>query len=69
MYSAIAANKRNTIVIMALFLAIVGGLGWLASQIYGNSSIIYVTLVVATAYALIQYFAAARIAIAVNGGQ
>lgn len=69
MYSAIAANKRNTIVIMALFLLIIGGLGWLASEIYGNVFIVYLTIGFATVYALVQYFAAAKIALAVNGGK
>lgn len=69
MYSAIAANKRNTVVIMVLFVLVIGGLGWLASQIYGNSSIVYLTIAIASIYALVQYFAAARLAIAVNGGQ
>jgi heat shock protein HtpX len=69
MYSAIAANKRNTVIIMAVFLLIIGGLGWLASQIYSNSAIVYIVIVVAAVYALIQYFAAAKIAIAVNGGK
>ena len=31
MYSAIAANKRNTILIIAIFLVIIGGFGALAA--------------------------------------
>ncbi|HEX6258875.1 MAG TPA: M48 family metalloprotease [Candidatus Saccharimonadales bacterium] len=69
MYSAIAANKRNTVIIMAAFLVIIGGLGWLASVIYGNSSITLIVVAIAAIYALIQYFAAAKIAIAVSGGK
>jgi heat shock protein HtpX len=69
MYSAIAANKRNTVIIMATFVLIISGLGWLASQIYGNASIAYITIVVAAVYALVQYFVAAKLAIAVNGGK
>lgn len=67
MYSAIAANKRKTIYLMVFFVAIVGLLGWIASKYFGNPSITVVTLVVALAYALIQYFAAAKIALAMNG--
>ncbi|NQX34274.1 M48 family metalloprotease [Herbiconiux sp. VKM Ac-2851] len=67
MYSAIAKNKRNTVVIIALFLLIIGGLGWLASYIYGNVSIVVITLVVAIGYALIQYFAASGQALAMSG--
>jgi heat shock protein HtpX len=67
MYSAIAKNKRNTVVIILLFLLIIGGLGWLASYIYGNLSIVIITLVVAIGYALIQYFAASGQALAMSG--
>ncbi|HYG83629.1 MAG TPA: M48 family metalloprotease [Verrucomicrobiae bacterium] len=69
MYSAIAANKRNTVIIMAGFLLLIGGLGWLASAIYGNPHISIIVIVVAAIYALIQYFAAARLAIAMSGGK
>ncbi|MFB2556536.1 M48 family metalloprotease [Herbiconiux liangxiaofengii] len=67
MYSAIAKNKRNTVVIIALFLLIIGGLGWLASYIYGNYAIVIITVVVAIGYALIQYFAASGQALAMSG--
>ena len=69
MYRAIAANKRNTVIIIVLFLAIIGGLGYLASVIYQSPSIVVITLVVATVYALIQYFAASGQAVAMSGGQ
>ncbi|WP_440711172.1 M48 family metallopeptidase [Herbiconiux sp. YIM B11900] len=67
MYSAIAKNKRNTVVIILLFLLIIGGLGWLASYIYGNLSIVIITVVVSLGYALIQYFAASGQALAMSG--
>lgn len=67
MYSAIAANKRNTVLIMALFVAIIGALGWLVSNIYGSPSFLYLAFIVAGVYALIQYFAAAKLALAMNG--
>ncbi|WP_394769790.1 M48 family metallopeptidase [Lacisediminihabitans sp.] len=70
MYRAIASNKRNTVFIILLFIAIIGGLGWLAGAIYGNNwSITIWTLVIATVYAVIQYFAASRLAISISGGQ
>lgn len=67
MYSAIAANKRNTIIIMVVFLLIIGGLGWLASVIYQNPTVLYIVLGVSLLYTLFQYFAASRIALSVNG--
>ena len=62
MYRAIAKNKRNTVVIILLFLLIIGGLGVLAGYVYGWS-ISWVVISIAVAYAAIQYFAASRLAI------
>lgn len=69
MYKAIAANKRNTVIIMAVFLLVIGGLGWLASMIYENPTILYIVLGVSLAYTLFQYFAASKIALSVNGAR
>lgn len=69
MYSAIAANKRNTVIIMAVFVGIIGAVGWAVSYMYGDRSIAYWIIGVAAVYALIQYFAASRIAIAMTGAQ
>lgn len=67
MYKAIAANKRNTVIIMAVFLLLITGLGYVFSKVYGSTGIFWGTLIGASAYALIQYFAAAKLALAVNG--
>ncbi|HSX28421.1 MAG TPA: zinc metalloprotease HtpX [Candidatus Saccharimonadales bacterium] len=67
MYSAIAANKRKTFYLMGFFVVLVGGLGWLAGKYFGNPSITVVALVVSLIYALIQYFIASKIALAMNG--
>ena len=68
MYSAIARNKRNTVFIIIFFLLIIGGLGWLAGAIYNSPSMVVTTLVVATLYAVFQYFMAGRQAVAMSGG-
>jgi len=68
MYRAIAKNKRNTVIIILLFLVIIGGLGVLAGYVYGWS-ISWVVISIAVAYAAIQYFAASRLAISISGGQ
>ncbi|PPI09556.1 M48 family metallopeptidase [Rathayibacter sp. AY1B8] len=68
MYSAIARNKRNTVLILVLFLAIIGGLGALAAAVYRSTAIVVVVLVIAAAYAFFQYFFAARQAVALSGG-
>lgn len=69
MYSNIAANKRKTWLIMVLFVVIIGGLGWIISSLYGQPMFMYLALVIGGVYALIQYFAAAKLALAMNGAK
>lgn len=69
MYSEIASNKRKTWLILALFIVIIGLLGWIVGNVYNNSSFLYLAFVVGGVYALIQYFAAAKLAVAMNGAQ
>jgi len=67
MYNAIAANKRNTVIIMAVFVGLVGAIGWAISYVNGNRSIAYWVIGVAAIYAFIQYFVASKLALAMNG--
>jgi heat shock protein HtpX len=68
MYGAIAANKRNTFIIIVLFVGLVGAVGWAISYLYGgNPSIAYWVVGVAFIYALIQYFAAGKLATMMTG--
>src|SRR6266542_372926 len=69
MYGAIAANKRNTVIIMALFVGLIGAVGWAVSYFYGDRSVAYWVIGVAEVYALIQYFLAAKLATLVTGAQ
>lgn len=67
MYSAISANKRNTFLIMALFIGIIGAIGWAVSYLYGDVSIAYGVVIVAAIYALVQYFLADKLAVMSTG--
>lgn len=67
MYSEISANKRKTWLIMAMFALIIGLLGWVISNLYGEPFFFYLALIFGGVYALIQYFAAAKLALAMNG--
>lgn len=69
MYNAIAANKRNTVLIMVLFVVIIAVIGYFFSAYYGSTGIFWGTMVGAAIYALIQYFIAARMALALNGAK
>lgn len=68
MYSAIAANKRNTYLIIMIFIVMIGGLGYVASLQYGMGAF-WGALIGASVYALVQYFMAAKLAIAMNGAK
>jgi heat shock protein HtpX len=68
-YSAIAANKRNTFLIMAIFIVLIAGIGYVFSEIYGSIGIFWGTLVGAGVYTLIQYFIAAKLALTMNGAK
>lgn len=70
MYSAISQNKRNTVLIMAVFVAIIGVIGLLASLYFTGEY--YISLVVigcAFLYAWLQYFIAGKLAMAMTGAQ
>ena len=69
MYKAIATNKRNTVIIMAVFVGLITGIGWVVSYFFGNTSITWWVLGGALIYALIQYFAAGSLAVAMTGAQ
>lgn len=68
MYSAIAKNKRNTVIIIGLYLLFFCGvaawLSWVTNNIWvGVGLISFVTL-----YAAVQYFTASRMIIGITGG-
>ena len=70
MYRAIARNKRNTVLILLVFLLLLGGLGLLAQYAYGRPgdwSIAILVVAGASVYALVQYFFADKQAIAMSG--
>ena len=69
MYSAIAANKRNTVLIIAVFLVIIGGLGVLAAFLLQSWSVAIIVFVIAAAYAVFQYFFASAQALTISGAR
>ena len=69
MYSAISKNKRNTVLIMAVFVALIGVIGIVVGYLNDNYSLSVTILVMAAIYALIQYFAASSLAMAMTGAK
>lgn len=67
MYSAIAANKRNTIIIIGVFVALLSSLSLWWGSYSGNGSSALLIVGFVLIYTLIQYYAAGKFAIASTG--
>jgi heat shock protein HtpX len=67
MYSAIAANKRNTVFIIILFVLLIGGLATYAGYATGYGSSAFMIIGFVALYAIIQYYAAGAFAVAASG--
>ena len=67
MYSAITANKRNTFIIIGLFVALLSGLSYWWGQVSGNGSSALLIIGFILVYSLIQYFFASAFAVAAAG--
>ncbi len=69
MYSAIARNKRNTVLIILVFLAIIGALAALVAWYVNDWSVAIFTLLFAGGYAVFQYFMATRETLSLAGAR
>jgi len=69
MYKQIAANKRNTVLIMAFFVLIITAIGWAVAYFMGDWWVALWVFLIALVYAVIQYFAAASLAVAMTGAK
>ncbi|HEV8012694.1 MAG TPA: M48 family metalloprotease, partial [Pontimonas sp.] len=72
MYRAIAANKRNTWVIMVFFVAIIAGLGYIFDLYFsggGTGVVFYGVLIGALIYVAIQYYSAGKQALSMAGAK
>lgn len=69
MYNEIAANKRKTWFIMAVFLVVIGLLGWLLAGYFGELRLTPYILAGCLVYVVISYWSGARMALAVNGAK
>ena len=69
MYKQIAANKRNTVFIMLGFVGFIAAIGAIFAYVWNDWWIIAYVLVIATIYAVIQYFAASSLATMMTGAK
>ena len=69
MYSSISQNKRNTVIIFSLFIAIISGVGLFFSYVYDDLTIFIFTLIFAIFYVLFQYKISTAITLKMNGAE
>lgn len=69
MYKQIAANKRNTILLIIGFVILITAIGGVFAYAYDNIYIAVWMLILSLAYAIFQYFAASKIAVAMTGAK
>jgi heat shock protein HtpX len=74
LYRAIAANKRNTVFIMIMFVIIIAAIAFAVNYIWGTGQeggygVFYAVVIGAGVYTVFQYFLAGRQALAITGAQ
>lgn len=67
MYRAIAANKRNTVIIIGLFIGLLAGLSLWWGYASGDGSSALMIIGFAVLYTVFQYYASTSIAVAMSG--
>ena len=69
MYKQIAENKRRTVYIIIGFVVLVGAIAALVAWFYNDVWIAVWTTLIAIVYAVIQYFASSKLAMAMTGAK
>lgn len=69
MYKQIAANKRNTVLIMLFFVVLIGLIGGVFAYVFNDWWVEAYVLGIAVIYAVFQYFAASSLAVAMTGAR
>jgi heat shock protein HtpX len=69
-YDFIASNKRKTVILIAVFSALVLGIGWVIDQYYGGGGgFVAFAAIYSTISALVSYYAGDKVALAVSGAR
>ncbi|MBR3230766.1 M48 family metalloprotease [Candidatus Saccharibacteria bacterium] len=69
MYKQIAENKRKTVLIIAGFVLMISLIAGIFAYFYNDWKIAVFTLVVAILYAVVQYYCASSLAVAMTGAR
>lgn len=62
-------NTRKTWFLMSLFLVIIIAIGWVFSQVYGNSAILYVAVIFSLLMNFFSYWYSDKIVLAISGAK
>lgn len=66
-YTEISKNKTYSVLLVFIFLIVIIGLGWFASQMYNNPVILFGAVIFSSVSALISYYFSDRITLAISG--
>jgi len=69
LYDNIASNKRNTSLLIGLFLIIIIALGWVFSYLLDTPVILPIAIIIATLQTLISYYYSDSITMAISGAR
>ena len=69
MYKQIAANKRNTVFMMIGFVVFIAAIGAAFAYFADDWTVAFWVLIFATIYAVVQYFCATALTVAMTGGR
>jgi len=69
MYTQIESNKRNTIILMGIFLIFIIGLGYVFSYAYNDSLFLTIAVIIATVQSVVSYYYSDSIALAISGAR
>lgn len=68
-YTEVSKNKAYSVLLIFVFLIVIIGLGFFASQIYNTPGILLIAVVFSSVSALISYYFSDRITLAMSGAQ
>jgi heat shock protein HtpX len=71
MYREIDSNKRNSVILMMIFIAVIIGLGYILEKAFGdgNYTIVYMAIFFSIFSVMISYFQGDKIALATTGAK
>src|SRR3569833_1599910 len=69
MYEQISSNKRRTWFLMLFFLVVLWALAYLIGKATGSPGLLFFIGIFSIGYAIVSYFAGAKMALAVNGAK